>query len=98
MTAFEILLSELERSCGLSQDQLNRVRDIFRSWQGQRVYVRGPKASIAEDARKAARRMIAERQSRPVIRDRLMAMGVSRRRAYVMIADALQDRVRHALP
>jgi len=93
ITAFNLLLGELGGV--LDPAAMERARVVFAGWAGQEVYVPAPREWLAEAAEAAARRMLASRTDVPLVRDRLMGMGITRSSAYRIIRRVSKE-VHHA--
>jgi hypothetical protein len=83
-TPFGLLLGELQGL--LHPDAFDRVRVLMSSWAGQQINVPAPRRWLIDAAQLAASRMLAQGVPTPVIRERLISMGVSRATAYNVIA------------
>lgn len=96
MTAFDLLLDELQRSCGLTPAQCDRMRPVFASWSRQTLRMPSSARWLREAARDAAARMLVTGEPVPIIRDRIMSMGVPYSTAYLLIRQAKTLKDHHA--
>lgn len=83
---FDLLLGEL--SGQLPPGHLERVRVVLQSWAGQQLRVPASRRWLIDTAQHAAHRMLAQGVAAPVMRDRLISLGVSRATAYNLIGRA----------
>lgn len=82
-TPFGLLLGELQGL--LHPDAFERVRVLMTSWAGQQINVPARRRWLIDAAQLAAERMLRQGVPTPVIRDRLVALGVSRATAYRIV-------------
>lgn len=87
LTAFEMLLGELQLSCGLTPRQAGQMRAVFGSWGAQRLSLPPQREHRNATARKLARTLLDAGEDVPRVRDRLIALGVPQSTAYLMISE-----------
>jgi hypothetical protein len=89
MPAFDMLLGELQRSCGLSEWQARQMRDVFRGYAGQEVHVPAARTTRREESAELVRRMVVMGMARADIVRRLVCRGHGRRCAYELVERVL---------
>ncbi|MBI3157607.1 MAG: hypothetical protein HYZ20_19680 [Burkholderiales bacterium] len=95
-TTYEAMLDEIRRSCWLTPEQVRRMEAVSASWARCLIRMPSQRRWMHRAAEVAACRMLLLGEATPTVRDRLQAMGLSRRSAYRVIAQARVDIERHA--
>lgn len=89
---FDTMFEEIIRTCWLTPDQVRQLERVALAWADQRLWLPSRQRWLRRHAHAAACRWLLLGEEGPLIRDRLMAMGCSRRLAYRTLASA-----RHAI-
>lgn len=95
--SFDVLLDEISRDCWLTPDQVRQLERVALAWADHRLRMPSRQRWLRKHAHAAACRWLLMGEEGPLIRDRLMAMGCSRRRAYSTLASARQAIREHGL-
>lgn len=86
--AFEVLLEEIRRACWLSADQAARLEQVVVRFGGELLRLPSRGSLRRRRAGVLAARWLLMSEPASVVRDRLLAMGLSRRAAYRVISAA----------
>lgn len=95
-TLFDLFLEDLKRSCWLTPDQVSRAEGVSATWGRHLIRMPSHRHWTRRAARHAACRLLLLGEEVAVVRDRLQVMGLSRRSAYRVIAQARADIEQHA--
>jgi hypothetical protein len=87
--AFDLLMRDLQAL--LSPSQVEQVHAMLASWAGQAIYVPHIRRWQKLRARALAAKMVSDGLPPPVVRDRLIEVGICRASAYRLIAEARNE-------
>jgi hypothetical protein len=79
---FELLFEEIRRACRLTPDQVRQLEHVASIWANQRLWLPSRQHWLRQRAHVVACRLLLSGEVAPLVRDRLMVMGCSRRLAY----------------